>query len=143
MNQIDGLHPAIKPLVDKFLKNAKDQGIDLMITAGLRTFDEQNILYAQGRTTDGKIITKAKAGQSFHNYGLAVDVVPIVNKKADWNSKLWGKIGEIGESVGFEWGGRWKFIDKPHFQYPRNTRYTHLMQLKEDGKVDNNGYVIL
>jgi len=141
---IEKLHPKIRPMAIDFIAKAKTQGIDIKITAGLRTFDEQEKLYNQGRTTPGSIVTKAKPGQSFHNYGLAIDVVPIVNGKAVWdNETLWQKLGVIGESAGFEWGGRWKFVDKPHFQYPKNTKYTTIMQLKMAGDVDQDGYVIL
>lgn len=141
---ISKLHPSIRTMAKNFISKAKAEGIDLKITFGTRTFEEQQKLYNQGRTTPGAIVTKAKPGRSFHNYSLAIDVVPIVNGKADWESKLWDKIGEIGESVGFDWGGRWKtIVDRPHFQFPRNTRYTHLLQLRENGKVDKDGYLIL
>jgi peptidoglycan L-alanyl-D-glutamate endopeptidase CwlK len=141
---IDKLHPKVRPMAIDFIAKAKTAGIDIKITAGLRTFDEQEKLYNQGRTTPGKIVTKAKPGQSFHNYGLAIDVVPIVHGKAVWeDEKLWQKLGVIGESAGFEWGGRWKFVDKPHFQFPRGTKYTTIMQLKMAGDVDQDGYVIL
>lgn len=141
---IDKLHPAIRPMARKFLEDAAKEGINLKITFGLRTFDEQTKLYNQGRTTPGKIVTKAKPGQSFHNYALAIDVVPIVNGKADWNSPHWQRIGVIGKACGFAWGGDWKsFKDLPHFEYPPGTSWKQLMALKKDGKVDSDGYVIL
>lgn len=141
---IDKLHPKIQPMALDFIAKAKTAGIEIKITAGLRTFDDQQKLYNQGRTTAGKIVTKAKPGQSFHNYGLAIDIVPIVKGKATWDDEsLWQKLGVIGESAGFEWGGRWKFVDKPHFQYPKNTKFTTLLQLKMAGDVDKDGYVIL
>ena len=146
---ISKLHPAIRQRALDFLAKAKEQGIDLKITFGLRTFEEQQKIYDQGRTEVSKakgekIVTKAKPGQSFHNYGLAIDVVPIVKGKADWESKIWSKIGEIGKSVGFSWGGDWKsFKDLPHFEYPPATKYTVLLALKNAGKVDAEGYVIL
>jgi peptidoglycan L-alanyl-D-glutamate endopeptidase CwlK len=79
----------------------------------------QNALYAQGRTTPGKIVTNAKGGQSFHNYGVAFDFVPIVGGKAQWNDvALFTKCGEIAESIGLEWAGRWvKFKELAHCQY--------------------------
>ena len=144
MTIIEGLHPVIRPMAENFIELAKVAGIELRITAGMRNFAEQQKLYDQGRTTAGKIVTKAKPGTSYHNYGLAIDVVPIINKKAVWdNEELWKRIGSIGEIAGFEWGGRWKFVDKPHFQYPPKTKYTLLLHLKNEGKVDINGFVIL
>ena len=144
MSIIEGLHPRIRPMAFDFIAKAKTAGIDIKITNGTRTFQEQQDLYDQGRTKPGKIVTKAKPGQSFHNFSLAIDIVPIVKGKAVWNDEtLWQKLGVIGESIGFEWGGRWKFVDKPHFQFPRGTKYTTLMQLKMAGDVDQDGYVIL
>ena len=76
-------------------------------------------MYAQGRTKPGKIVTKAKAGQSFHNYKCAVDVVPLINGKPVWDdTMLWSQIGGLGKQVGLEWAGDWKgFQEYPHFQY--------------------------
>ncbi len=145
---IDKLHPAIRQMATDFLQKAKAEGIELKITFGFRTFPEQQALYDKGRTPESiakgeSIVTKAKPGQSFHNYGLAIDVVEIKDKKAIWENPRWNRIGEIGESVGFEWGGRWKFVDKPHFQFPKNTKYTALIALKNAGKVNTEGYVII
>ena len=60
-------------------------------------------------------MTGAPAGQSAHNYGLAIDVAPIVNGQLDYNIN-WGEVGGLGESFGFEWGGRWSNPDRPHFE---------------------------
>lgn len=138
------LHPEMRPLVEKFLVEAKKDGLDLKITQSRRTFPEQQVLYDKGRTTPGPIVTKAKPGQSFHNYDLAVDVVPIVKGKADWEGKQWARIGMLGTTAGLEWGGSWKtFKDLPHFQYPKDARYQQLLALKKAGKVNADGYLIL
>src|ERR1043165_556102 len=52
-------------------------------TQTLRTFEEQNALYAQGRTKPGQIVTNAKGGQSYHNYGLAIDFALLIDKNGD------------------------------------------------------------
>lgn len=84
----------------------------------MRTKEEQDKLYAQGRTMPGKIVTQAKGGDSMHNYAVAFDICPIVNGKAVWEISLFNKIGKLGMDIGLEWGGSWKkFIDRPHFQY--------------------------
>ncbi len=58
------------------------------IAQGLRTFQEQDDLYAIGRTKPGKKVTNAKGGQSVHNYGFAVDIVLIIDgKTASWDVK--------------------------------------------------------
>ena len=93
------------------------EGIDIIVTSTFRDAESQAALYAQGRTTPGRKVTKAKPGHSFHNWRVAFDVVPIVNGKAVWNDlKVWQRIGAVGELAGLEWGGSWEFTDMPHFQ---------------------------
>ncbi len=92
----------------------------------LRTNQEQNDLYAIGRTKPGKKVTNAKGGQSYHNYGMAVDIVLIIDgKTASWDTKGdfdndgksdWQEVVAIFKRYGWEWGGDWKFTDYPHFQ---------------------------
>lgn len=87
---------------------------------GARSFETQAATYAQGRSTPGPVVTNAKPGDSYHQYGLAVDVVPTVYKGLpDWNpgGPLWAQIGAIGERAGLTWGGRWSTPDKPHFEF--------------------------
>jgi peptidoglycan L-alanyl-D-glutamate endopeptidase CwlK len=117
---LDDLLPAVKERVEKFLNSAKDAGIDLLITSTYRDNESQNALYAQGRTTSGRIVTNAKAGQSFHNYRCAVDVVPLINGKPIWDVsyQVWQTVGKLGKEAGLEWAGDWKtFKEMPHFQY--------------------------
>lgn len=94
-------------------------GIDVIVTSTYRDAESQDALYAQGRTAPGKKVTNARGGDSFHNWRCAFDFVPIINGKAIWNdAALWDRCGDIAESVGLEWGGRWtNFTDKPHCQY--------------------------
>jgi len=100
-------------------------GTTIMVTQGLRTWEEQDGLYAKGRTAPpvGKqyIVTMAKGGESYHNFGLAFDIVVLdAAGKSDWDAKHpgWVLAGQLGATVGLEWGGTWKgFKDVPHFQY--------------------------
>ena len=109
----------LQQLAIQFLDACEKQGISVCIYYGFRTHDEQAALYAQGRTTPGKIVTNAKPGQSAHETGNAFDAAPFVNGKIDWNSNLFDTMGPIGESVGLVWGGRFKsIVDKPHYQLP-------------------------
>jgi len=128
------LLPVVRTKVDSFLAAAKKQGIDLLVTSTYRDAESQNALYAQGRTLQGKIVTNAKAGQSWHNHRCAIDVVPIVNGKAVWNdAALWARIGAIGKAAGLEWAGDWKrFKETAHFQY---TGGKTLAQLQAGEKV--------
>jgi len=111
------LNPKIQTHVINFINDVeKELGIKLRITQGFRTIDEQNALYAIGRTVEGDKVTNAKGGSSYHNYGLAIDIVEIKNGKATWDSDF-DSIAKIGIQHGFEWGGNFTtIIDKPHFQ---------------------------
>ena len=104
-------------------------GINLRVVQGLRTIQEQNDLYAQGRTRPGLIVTRARGGQSFHNFGLAIDVA-IVNPNGalNWNS-VSPQVVEIARQEGFEWGGSWQgFPDRPHFQMTFGETLEHLRE---------------
>jgi peptidoglycan L-alanyl-D-glutamate endopeptidase CwlK len=111
------LDPKFRKKVKKMLTNAQKEGIELRVISAERDCEEQNELYAKGRTKLGKIVTNAKCGKSSHNYRIAVDVVEFKNGKPLWINPNWNRIGELGEAVGLEWGGHWKsFKDRPHFQ---------------------------
>ena len=117
------LHPKVRAMTELFIKECDKQGIDLLVTSTYRDHESQNELYAQGRTKPGKIVTNAKGGESFHNFRVAIDVVPVVNGKAVWTTTgpsgaLWKKLAQIGKACGFEWAGEWKtFKEMAHFQY--------------------------
>jgi peptidoglycan L-alanyl-D-glutamate endopeptidase CwlK len=132
---LDDLIPPAKKRVQAFLEAAKAAGIDLLVTSTYRDNESQNALYAQGRTKPGKIVTNAKAGQSWHNYRCAVDVVPIVAGKPRWDVKdeVWQKVGKLGKEAGLEWAGDWKrFKEYHHFQY---TNGLTLAQLQSGIKI--------
>lgn len=126
-NRPNGLHPIVSGQSEQLMEMAKKKGIDVIITDGFRSFEEQNLLYAKGRTEEGKIITYAKGGESYHNYGLAIDFA-LLNKKQEpiWdmtydgngNGKSdWLEVVDIARQLGFEWGGDWQgFKDYPHLQ---------------------------
>ena len=114
---IKKLKPYLIPIVEEFLSKAKFNGWDAFVTEGFRSFERQSHLYAQGRTRAGKIITNAKAGQSAHNFGRAVDIAfKNKNGAVSWDASLFIKAGKIGKSLGLMWGGDWwRFTDRPHF----------------------------
>lgn len=115
---INDLNSKVKAKAEQFLQKCKDAGLNVVIYSTFRDHESQNELYAQGRTKPGKVVTKAKGGDSFHNWKVAFDAAPMVNGAIAWNdAKLFEKMGAIGESCGLEWGGRWKFKDSVHFQY--------------------------
>lgn len=89
----------------------------LEVTQGLRSWADQAQLFGQGRTLPGHIVTNAEPGQSWHNFGCAVDVAPFVNdQQPDWDDghPIWARIVELGESLGLRSGVSWK--DEPHFE---------------------------
>ena len=120
---LSDLRPEVRPLADAFLDACAAAGIDVLVTCTLRSNEEQAALYAQGRTAPGPIVTDAPPGQSAHNYGLALDVVPMVNGKPDWmgSDPVWQQIGVLGEQAGLEWAGApgFPFHEMPHFQHPQ------------------------
>ena len=134
------LHPAIRMLVRDFINEANSfyDGDYIRISQGYRTYEEQNALYARGRTEGGKIVTYAKGGYSSHNFGLAFDIVGIKNGKVDYNLD-WSFFSLLAKNKGFNWGGNWKFIDKPHFENLFNYTYSELRSLQRDSQ----GYPIL
>ncbi len=117
--KIEDLKPDVAALCKAFIDACSKAGIDVIITSTYRDDASQAALYAQGRTAPGQKVTNAKAGESFHNYRVAFDFVPIVNGKADWNdASLFEKCGEIGEGLGLEWAGRWHtFKELAHCQF--------------------------
>jgi peptidoglycan LD-endopeptidase CwlK len=133
--KLEDLLPQVRTRVEAFLKAADEAGIDLLVTSTYRDNASQDALYAQGRTAPGRIVTNAKAGQSFHNHRCAVDVVPVRNGKPVWDSKdpVWQTVGRLGKATGLEWAGDWKrFKEFPHFQY---TGGLTLAQLQQGAKI--------
>lgn len=97
------------------------RGYDVLITCTYRSNAEQDQLYAKGRTTPGRKVTNARAGESLHNHRLALDFVPIVHGKPDWNDhKLFEVLARLAQTADdrIEWGGDFQSInDKPHLQW--------------------------
>ena len=110
------------------------------VVSTIRTANTQAGYKAQGRTTPGPRITDAGPLESYHNFGLAFDI-NFGNYRP--TAEEWQKIGEIGESLGFEWGGRWadtsmgKDGDRPHFQWTAGGKITWkaLKSYIETGKI--------
>ena len=93
---------------------------DVRLSSAYRGWAEQAALYNQGRTTPGNIVTNAQAGESWHNYGLAVDMVFCTqNGESNWpDGNSWASIGAAGAANGLSWGGNWGSPDRPHLQLP-------------------------
>ena len=128
-SRIKLLHPKVRDEVTTLVNKSNEQlkkHSQMRIVQGLRTIEEQNALYAQGRTLPGKKVTKAKGGQSYHNFGLAIDFALVIdNKDISWDLKKdwdgdkimdWMEVVNVFTKAGWEWGGTWKFTDNPHFE---------------------------
>lgn len=98
-------------------------GHPICVTSGIRTAAEQAALYAQGRTTPGKIVTDADGIRTLSNHqrGTAFDVAFLQDGKPSWaEHHPWLLLGTVGEALGLSWGGRWTAPnrpDRPHFQW--------------------------
>jgi peptidoglycan L-alanyl-D-glutamate endopeptidase CwlK len=156
------LHPKLRveatSIYEKINKALTGRAI-VRFTSTLRRFGEQDKLYAQGRTEKGSIVTKAKGGQSYHNYGLAIDIVLLVDKDkngthetAVWDVNTdfdadrmadWIECVLIFKKYGWEWGGDWAFKDYPHFQKTFGLTTKTLLEKHNGNKVNSEGYVII
>ncbi|WP_301336114.1 M15 family metallopeptidase [Paenibacillus sp. FJAT-26967] len=121
------LNPVVAEKKAELVKKTAAIGITILITDDFRSIEAQDELYKKGRSADGSIVTKAKGGESYHNYGLAVDFAlrkkdgkVIWDMNYDGNSdgkKDWMQVVKIAKDLGFEWGGDWEnFPDYPHLQ---------------------------
>ncbi len=107
----------MQPFARALVLKAKDAGITIQIISGLRSYDEQNALYAKGRTAGGSKVTNAPGGYSNHNFGVAFDIGVFDGAKYVEESPRYKVVGALGMELGLEWGGNWKTIeDQPHFQ---------------------------
>ncbi|HEY5583887.1 MAG TPA: peptidoglycan-binding protein [Ruminiclostridium sp.] len=115
---ISSLNPYVAALAQKFLNLTKSTKLDVRIYNAFRSWDEQDGLFAQGRSKPGDIVTNARGGDSYHNWGLAFDAAPYENGKVSNNIEKYREMGKLGQQAGLEWGGTFKsIVDLPHFQY--------------------------
>ena len=163
-NRIAQLHPSVRAEVTQIIQEcdtALTGRAKVRITQGLRTFKEQDDLFALGRTRVnpqgktakkplGNRVTQAKGGQSVHNYGFAVDICLIIDGKTaswdtakDWDNDTvadWYECVKIFAKFGWEWGGNWKnFKDFPHFEKKGFNNWRQLIKRQRDAQ----GYVVL
>lgn len=111
------LHPRLHDKARQLVRLAAEKGITIKLISGTRGEAEQNALYAKGRTTPGPRVTNAKFGFSNHSFGIAADFAQFKGSEYVDDGPGYGVVGEIAESLGFDWGGRWKsFPDRPHVQ---------------------------
>lgn len=121
-----GMNDTFVGKVEDTFKTMRKEGMDMGMApqGSFRSFQEQDALYAKGRTRPGNKVTNARGGESFHNYGVASDIAFYnENGGITWPeqgdyAKLWTRYGEHAKKQGLEWGGDWKSItDRPHVEY--------------------------
>jgi peptidoglycan L-alanyl-D-glutamate endopeptidase CwlK len=111
------LLPQVQPYARALVKKAAQHGITIKVISALRTYAEQDELFAQGRTKPGRIVTNARGGFSNHNFGIAFDVGVFEGASYLDESPKYKAVGALGMDMGLEWGGNWKtIVDEPHFQ---------------------------
>lgn len=134
------LQPKAQLLARRMLSTLRDSGINARIISGTRTYAEQNALFAKGRDGNaGPIVTRARGGQSNHNFGIAWDI-GVFDAKGKYlaESSDYAKAGEIiskAKIVGLEWGGNWRtFKDVPHYQLKTGKTIADIRRRFEAGK---------
>lgn len=147
-NNLNTLHPKFRPSAIQAWTEAQasmPDNVQIIVVQGLRTFAESDELYAQGRTEPGPIVTKAKAGQSYHNYGLAFDFEMITDgKEDDIVGPNWMKVVSIMKAHGMTWGGDFPegFHDNPHFENKYGYNWRDLLSLYQAGNfIEGTNYV--
>ncbi|PZD96429.1 M15 family peptidase [Paenibacillus sambharensis] len=124
---VTGLHPIVAAKQNELIRLTEEAGITILITDGFRSKEEQDALYRQGRSDEGPVVTHAQGGESYHNYGLAIDfalrtddgdVIWDLSYDGNGNGESdWMEVVSIAKDLGFTWGGDWaSFRDYPHLQ---------------------------
>ena len=136
------VHPELKVKMRELIDACESEGINIRITQDLRSVSEQDALYSQGRDgNEGSVVTNAKGSDyaSNHQWGVAFDVC--INDSNDaYNIDLLERVGEIGKSIGLEWGGDWTdFPDYPHFQLEGCSSIREIYDTPADFVNDNWG----
>lgn len=159
LTRIESAHPKIRTELKELYTECNNKllgkGVRLRFTSVLRTFVEQKNLYDSGRKFSGPIVTNAKPGQSYHNYGLAFDFCLLYDKNGDgifeeasWSlirdgdldgKADWMEVVNFFKLNGWQWGGNFvNFKDYPHFQKTFGLTWWQLMSCPKD----SNGYPI-
>lgn len=121
------LHPIVKERSTQLIQQSAAKGIVIVITDDFRSVEDQDRLFEKGRTVAGNIVTNAKGGESYHNFGLAIDfAIKTPSENVIWDMQYdgnqngkadWNEVVELAKALGFEWGGDWtQFKDYPHLQ---------------------------
>lgn len=121
--RLAGVHPTLLSHVAAIL-----QKFPMFVVEGLRTVERQQALYAQGRTTPGKIVTNcdgihSKSNHQAHTdgFGHACDLafIPTHDCPDPFSPHWpWKEFGTYAQSIGLIWGGTFKLVDLDHVELP-------------------------
>lgn len=144
--RLEGCYPPHKERVILFIKRAHARGMMIYVVMSIRTIKEQDALYEIGRRgIEGeKIVTKARGGQSFHNYAVSEDVAfdrDLEKAGVQWSwddGHPWQELGKLGEECGLEWGGNWQGMtgDLGHFQNSYGYSWQELKEFYDEGGME-------
>lgn len=146
LKNLNTLHPYVLPNFTKFIEEcqvlAAKRGMEYKVICGTRTYEEQEKLWRQGRAGNpGKIVTNARAGYSFHNFGLAIDCGVFKNGRyldADQPAiaeNFHELVAKLASKYKLRWGGNFKRIfDPPHFEYDTELTLGELRYRKDRNK---------
>lgn len=152
LRKLKKIHPSLISELTDIYDEILARGVNIRITDSLRTMERQSELYAQGRTKPGPRVTNAKPGQSYHNFGMAIDFALLLpgNKRVSWDLNLdlnnnqqkdWDEVVAVFKHFGWDWGGNWtSFKDYPHFEKTFGYSTSQLLAKYNNGEVER-GYV--
>lgn len=138
LSALKSVHPILAERAVALINRVAQRGTPIIsvVFSGFRSFEEQQVLFNKGRTTPGPIVTNARPGESYHNYGLAVDIHTRVGSKINFNDVAEANIrGPVGTELGLMWGGNFAgdFKDRPHFQLTAGLFIRDLLSLFNKG----------
>lgn len=162
LERIKLLHPDVREeanlIYEEICKRLNGRVI-VRFSQTLRTIDEQDAIYAKGRTKPGPIVTYARGGQSYHNYGLAVDIVLLIDKDGNgtYESASWNfyedndqdgiadfeEIDAVFKMYGWKglYNSKGKRWDLPHFQRTLGYTIKDLQVLANSRAIDSIKYI--
>ena len=130
------IYPPFLEMSRELLVNLYRRQEDFWAISGYRDEDEQDSLYAQGRTKPGNIVTNARFGSSAHNFGIAIDFckdkdVARAGIQPDWNLEAYRPLAEEASELDLEAAFWWQhFKEGPHIQLPLERKGIKLSKLK-------------
>ncbi len=140
------LHEVVQPAFRKLVRAARrelaDDGLEYRALSGTRTWEEQDKLYAQGRTKPGDRVTKARGGYSNHNFGIAVDFgvfrggTYLDRSRPAEAKEAHERVSAIAKRLDLNWGGDWTSLkDYPHFEYDTGLTVAEMRKRVRRGEV--------